>query len=485
MIKKEKDYITIIYNIYFLNIQKILDNMKIKHLAIALTITIIFSSISVTAIVKVSENKLNNFTTTNILKKGWLEKYDGVTILYVNGSHYEMGYQHGSLLKYECLENIRAFLYNSEQLGYSFDQLLYIWNKTEANIPQEYIKELQGLADGIGVTFNEVAATYASFDCLALSNCFGIVAWGPATKSNKLIQARSCDLPLTIKDPVTGKYAHENSILLVRNPDDGFASLIPTVAALLNLNGGINEKAIGIGGHLSNSKDQTFNGLPIRIRIQMLIDQASTAEEAINILTTNRTLGYNYVVSDSKNPIGFAVEATSNLSYAGTWNNPVESKYPFWSIDHVVRRTNFFIEPEIAATQRDRYNPGGIIGFLKATFSLIKKLLNQDNHEIFSSDLIFPIWISYKIISKEIEKQWGTLDLDNTLSILRNVNNGKTSILLAIMAKIGKENGFLASWNQWVACPETGDMSVSFANADKCASKNPVHHFNLFELLNS
>ena len=53
-----------------------------------------------------------------------------------------------------------------------------------------------------------------------------------------------------------------------------------------------------------------------------------------------------------------------------------------------------------------------------------------------------------------------------------------------LMRKPGKKDGFLVSWNQWTAYPESGDIYVSFANADKYASQNTVHHFNLFELLN-
>ena len=39
--------------------------------------------------------------------------------------------------------------------------------------------------------------------------------------------------------------------------------------------------------------------------------------------------------------------------------------------------------------------------------------------------------------------------------------------------------------HQWVACPASGDMLICFADGIKIASENPVHHFNLFELLNS
>jgi len=458
--------------------------MKIKIFAVAL-ITIIFLSFFSNIVISKAESHTNNFNTPHFLENAWLRECNGVNVLYVNGSHYEMGYQHGFLLKYECQQNIRAVIYFGTRMGYSFAQLVDIWNTMAEYVPLDYIEEMQGLADGAGVSFNEIAAAYTTFDCLSLMNCFGIAAWGPATLSDKLIHGRSVDIPFIIKDPITEKYAYENSVLTVRNPDNDFSSLVPTVAGILNLGGGINEKGIGLSCQISWSKDQTLSGLPLKIKLQMVIDKASTANEAINIVNTSKTMGFTFIISDSKIPIGYAVETTSNLSYIGTWDDPIESKYPFWSINNVVRRTNLFIDPEAAATQRSRYNPGGFIGLLKGFFSLRAILSNKGNFTMFTLNSVFPIWWNYNAMSKEIEEKRGTLDLENTMLMLRNVYNGETNRFLKMLTKLVKGYGFLESWNQWVACPETGDMLVSFASDNKYASKNPVHQFNLFELLNS
>jgi len=455
-----------------------------KILTISIIITITLSSILSNARYILDEKNKNLVSNQSSIVSGYIDTIDGIKILHINGSFYNMGFQHGLLLKYECLENIRAFLYYAEELGYSYNDLIDIWNKMKDFIPQDYINEMKGLADGIGVSFEKIGAVYVVLDSLGIVNCFGISAWGPSTKSSKLIHARSCDLPFDFKDPVTGKYAHENNVLIIRNPDNGFASLIPSVAVLMNLGGGINEKGIGYGAHLSWSNDQTFNGMPITIRNQIVLDKSSTSNEAIDILKEDKTLGFNYLISDSKVPSGFIVETTSNLTYVGSWNDTNESISPFWSIDHVVRRTNFFINPELAETQRNRYNLGGIIGYLKLNLYAVKSLLIKDN-SIYDPDKMFPIWRNYRTMSKEIQKQWGMLDMENIISMLHNVYNGKTDILLFILLKMGEklDLGSLESWNQWAACPETGDMSVSFSTRNEYASENSEHNFNLYELL--
>ena len=459
--------------------------MKNKLLSLIFTIIIFLSFFSniITVNSKFVENKSDDFIKNQIINKAYLEEKEDIKILFLNGSHYEMGYQHGYLLKYDCLENIRAFIHFAKHIGYTYEQLLDSWKKMEGYVPQDYIDEMQGMADGIDVDFNDIAATYAVLDCCNILNCFGLAAWDTATLSNKLIHLRSIDLPLNIKDPITGKHPYENSILIVRKPENKYASLIPSIASFLNCGGGINENGIGLSCQLSWSKDQTLNGLPLKIREQKILDHSLTANDAINIIITNKTLGNNYIISDSKTPIGYAVETTANLTYIGTWNNSVESNNPFYSIKNVVRRTNFFIDPEIAASQRNHYHPGGFIGLFKAFISLILEKIGLGANNFFNPNLIFPIWWSYKIFSKEIVKKWGQLDLENTMLTLRSVYNAKTNLFLSIMKKQGRGHGFLESWGQWVACPETGDMFVSFASKGKYASQNPVYHFNLFELL--
>ena len=41
---------------------------------------------------------------------GWLEEKDGVRILHISGSNYDMGYQHGELLRDQVQQNLRAMI---------------------------------------------------------------------------------------------------------------------------------------------------------------------------------------------------------------------------------------------------------------------------------------------------------------------------------------------------------------------------------------
>jgi hypothetical protein len=411
--------------------------------------------------------------TYNPLDGGWLEKRDGIPILHVSGTNYEMGYQHGYLLKNEIGESLRSQLFYFEKKGYSYNRLLEIWNIMEDYLPDEYKYEMQGMADGSGISFKDISVLTtmpAVFNVLVNDACCEISLWGDASSDGKLYHVRSFDWNLSLHDPDTGIPLYENIIIIVRNPDIGYASLAPELPGSIGSWNGINEKGIAIGEDTCITNDTTFHGICPWIRMRMVLDYASTSNDAINILISNRTCGTNFVLSDANLPIGYALDQTANISYVGTWNDPVEGLKPFWQIKDVVRRVPQYINPECAALEnnRYRYNPGGLLGFLW--------LLQKKSY-------LFIGWTHYKALSKEIEKRYGYLDLNGTMSLLRDEYIGKTDFFMKIIRDFNYS--FLQCLCQWVCCPKTGDIVISFARNYTLACYNQVYYFNMFKLFNS
>ena len=415
------------------------------------------------------QNNTQHPSQADLLNGGWVEEQDNITILHVSGSNYEMGYQHGYLLQEEVQENVRAFLHFADHY-LSRSELWMMWNISLTYIPSDYLQELQGIADGANLSFYDFAESIMAIE-YADHGCFGIAAWGPATLDGKLYHSRSFDLPSTIQDPVTGKYAHENTVLVVREPINGVASLSPSIAGSFHTGGGMNANGVCLGIQICWSKDQTFQGNPYQFRVQQVLDHATTAEEAVQILNTNRTHGFNFIVSQANPSIGYIVEQSANHTYIGTYNNSVEDTSPFWGIDHVVRRTNVFIDPTIASTQRKRYDPTGLMGFLNLLF--YKK----------TNCPFFAVYQLYSSVSHEINASWGTMDLNGTMAALQNGYKANHNMILRLIEKLGKGTGMAESWNQWTACPATGDMVVSFATHDTLAYKVEPRYFNLYTLL--
>jgi hypothetical protein len=254
-------------------------------------------------------------------------------------------------------------------------------------------------------------------------------------------------------------------VIIIRDPDDAYASIAPIFAGDIVVIGGFNINGIGVSELTIIGDDTTFHGINAGYRMRMVLDYADNGVEAVNIMNSNRTCCWNFIVSDGSEPNGFAIEQSANFAYANTWFDNVESTGPFWEIKHVVRRGNCYIHPVMAEMQRDFYDPSGIMGYLRM---------------IFRIDFTFINWIQYKGISEEIEEQYGTLNSLSALSLLRDVYLGKTNIMFNYLLTKKSHTG-----RQWVGCPEIGDLAICFAEDGKEAYENEIHIFNFYELLNA
>ena len=452
--------------------------MNKKIIGIFIVMLLIIAGYNTIATINEKE-KTYHSTYYDPLDGGWVEIIDGVKILHVSGSYYDMGYQYGYLMKDEIWEVYRGSLEYYELLGISIEDFIQLWEVMKDFIPQEYKEEAKGFSNGSGLPLEEAYASLVSTAIIHdISACSVFSAWGSATKDGKLYQTRSMDWYNGVKDPQTGKYVYDNQCLMVRNPDDGYASLCPILPSTIGFYGGINEKGIAINAILSwSNKDRSNSGIPMGIRILMVLDKASNTDEAIEIIDSNTTRGWNLIISDGKIPIGYAVEQTANFSYIGTWDNSIESNKPFWEIKDVVRRGNLFINPDCAAQQRRQYYP----------WSFIMYLLNGPFADIDTYDpynyWYYPQWMRYKALSYGSENILGTIDLKSSIQMIREVYRGETLNLL-FRFKLP----YIFSTNttyQWTACPETGDFAISFSSGMINAHENDVHYLNFYELLES
>ena len=411
------------------------------------------------------------YSISSSLNGGWLEEQNGVKILHLNGSYYDMGYQHGFLLKDEIRESMRTQLVFFDNHGYSYEKILGIGNIMNNYLPPEYIEEMQGMAKGADMPSDDILVINtmpALLNIVFAEACCEISLWGNATTDGKLLHVRSWDWNLYLLDPETGISLQENMVLIVRTPEEGYASLsAPENPGAVTSWNGVNEKGIVIGENTCLTEDITYQGISPAFRMRMVLDRCATDDDALAILTSNRTCGTNFVLSDANVPVGYALDQTANISYVGTWNDPVESTDPFWQIEDVIRRTPGYIDPECAAVElgRIRYDPSG----LRAVWNALTG----------KSYMVFP-WIHYRALSNQIERYYGDLDVNSTMTALREEYTGKTDFWMLLATTIGGSYQCLC---QWVICPETGGMVISFASSDTRACYEPVNYFNFFELM--
>ena len=84
------------------------------------------------------------------------------------------------------------------------------------------------MADGADLSYSEVALhnTWVGvFNYLYL--CWGAALWGDATDDGHLLHMRGVDGVNSIQDQVTKTYVYENQVIMVRNPNQAYASIAP------------------------------------------------------------------------------------------------------------------------------------------------------------------------------------------------------------------------------------------------------------------
>ena len=245
-------------------------------------------------------------------KQGRISNVNGLAVVELQGTPYEIGYQHGSLLKEQIKDVYKIYLnelvYNKWIKEYAIlgkggkdawanprKAMAKFSKSIEKFIPEEYIEEMKGIADGAGLDYIDVLNMSAHVDYFAIL-CSTLVAGGPASADGKLVEARNLDWAQGgLRD--LDKY----STVFVIRPDNGHPFVSVIYPGLVGVLTAVNDSKITAELNFSMAKENGKNGVPALILMRNLIQYSSTLDEAEKILRdSTRLAGYNIVVADGK-----------------------------------------------------------------------------------------------------------------------------------------------------------------------------------------
>ena len=189
---------------------------------------------------------------------GILEVVDGVTIIRVWGSHEEMGYAYGYLLADRLTDVINELLFDYLLEKYSYEAVV---KRMKENIiwPPGYIEEMKaviaGMRDKLGalpvITHKSIrsGAKRMNADMLALLNasrdlvdivpqCSAFAVWREGTDDGQTRAGGNSDR--AYDGDILAKY----TILVVRRPDYGLASVNAFFVGALGFSRGMNEEGV-------------------------------------------------------------------------------------------------------------------------------------------------------------------------------------------------------------------------------------------------
>jgi len=243
--------------------------------------------------------------------KGFLEEINGYRILHLEGSPYDMGVQHGTLLKDAIREQVR-FLFDvkAKELDAGigpfkvdpYKVILGISKTQQQFVPQRFYDELRGVADGSGLPYEDIVV--ANF-LPELFHCSGFALTGSATRDGAMYHGRlldyGCDWRL-----------QEHAVLVVAKPEGKIPFVNVTYAGFVGSVTGMNAEKVSIG-EMGGAGLGHWDGVPMAFLVRMALEEADGLDQAVAIFRDHpRTCEYYYVIADGQTHQAVGMEASWN-----------------------------------------------------------------------------------------------------------------------------------------------------------------------------
>jgi len=231
---------------------------------------------------------------------------DSQQVLHLEGSAYDIGYQHGSLLKDQIARNVDRFIDKNlppNPTPAVIAQFLSVLPQVIPHIPAELIEEMHGLADGSGLPYEKIVLVNLFPE---MFHCSGIATKGAATANGDLYHVR-------VLDYAAAATIQDTAVLLIVKPNNGHAFANVTYAGFVGSITGMNAQKISVG-EIGGKGYGSWDGMPMAFLLRTILQHTSSIEEIKSLLkSTPRTCEYHYVFADGKTGDAIGVYATANV----------------------------------------------------------------------------------------------------------------------------------------------------------------------------
>jgi isopenicillin-N N-acyltransferase-like protein len=324
-------------------------------------------------------------------------------LIHIYGSHKQMGCQIGEACRQQVqhsIENARVLL------AEAYDQLQLTWEGAtiqarkylpfaEERYPQ-FIEELQGIAEGAGVSFDDVAIINAmeavTIDALHLVKCTSMAVNQERTANGHVLISHNEDWLPEDEDDV---------FMIHARPSNGPPFLAMTYGALLP-NIGINAYGIAQCCDSVYPSDSRI-GIP-RVIVSRAVLAARTPGEAIgHTLIRHRAAGYNHLIAHESGEM-YNVEVSARRF----------ALLP--SQEGILAHANHYLDPQMQAIETD---PDELISTRVRYLRALRLLRMTPMHTILSLQAIQRDHVNHPdSICNHINQAENPLDREKTVTAL-------------------------------------------------------------------
>lgn len=283
---------------------------------------------------------------------GRLSRAGDLPVLHLKGSPYDLGYQHGSLMR----ESVRASIANAIAFAYRQigipglgrwvvrRKLDRAWRKMEPFIPARYLEEMEGLADGAGIPLRILQRVHAIPELTSVT-CSSFAASGSATRDGRMIQIRNLDW--AIQSGVQ-RYA----ALLVYHPAGRHPFVNVGWLGFIGVISGVNDQGISVGEIGAETEDAGLAGVPMPFLQRRVLEESGDLREAVGIVCDSpRTVGYNYLFADAQEKQAVVLETTRSACSVFWMDAEPEVPYAV-RVPNAILRSDFALDPRVRDQQQ-------------------------------------------------------------------------------------------------------------------------------------
>jgi isopenicillin-N N-acyltransferase like protein len=242
---------------------------------------------------------------------GYLERVDGHLVLHVKGTPYEMGYQHGALLRKEIrslvhhLFDVKGKEAKIEFMGMKLapKEVVVAINKYQRDfIPARFQEELRGVAEGAGLSVDDVAAANGIPE---LFHCSGFALLGQTTVDGQVLHGRVLDYAVDWR-------LQEHAVLVIAEPTGRIPFANVTYAGFIGSVTGMNAETVSLG-EMGGRGTFLWTGTPMAVLMRRALEEAKSLDDAIAIFRdSKRTCEYYYVFADGRNNRAVGVDGSAD-----------------------------------------------------------------------------------------------------------------------------------------------------------------------------
>lgn len=261
---------------------------------------------------------------TRRIGKNWLARRDGIYRMRLSGDPFTLGYTNALLTEDLIVEQEKTLLdfihekVPSAACRFLLKKYVLVRNRRLPDfVPLEYQTEIYGLSRAYhdpypqyGHLYHRMLNYHAAHDIahavmdLPTMGCTSLAAWGPMTEGGHLLLARNFDFAV-------GDCFDTNKIVVLMQPDKGYAFISVIWAGMSGAVSGMNAQRIAITINAATSDDKAAIGTPVTFVVRRVLQYAATLDEAIEIVRSSHVFVSDmYLVADGKSGRAVVIEKT-------------------------------------------------------------------------------------------------------------------------------------------------------------------------------